>query len=395
MNFFLERFRFYLLIVLAAGLTLFCRSSKEITPRRILVVPQLTRIGDLVCATPALAALKARYPECHLAVVVTPKIAGIIRANPRVDELIILEDREYLDFFGVFRFFRKVREKRFDCGVNLAASTMGTLIAVFGAVPRRIKIVRSVRPFSERLTDWMNTDSVRYTAGEYIPGLYVRALAPLGIKPPAVYQKQVFITPEGEAQAEKFLQELTLKDGEFLVGMSVTAGSAVKEWGIEKFAELVKKLIETYRARIVIIGSSADRKKMEEVERLITHPNILENVGVSLKVVVTDAFDLVALPSLMKRFTLFISADTGPTHIADALGVPLIDIVGSVDPDEQTPRGAHARIIRPHGIPPTIFALRPAGDPALSRKAAESITVDEVFQAFNELFSSVRNTKNL
>ena len=72
------------------------KNYKKYAPR-ILIIPQLTRIGDLICATPVFRQIKEKYPHCHLAVLVTPKIAGIIKNNPHLDEIILLEDKEYLE----------------------------------------------------------------------------------------------------------------------------------------------------------------------------------------------------------------------------------------------------------------------------------------------------------
>jgi hypothetical protein len=70
------------------------------------------------------------------------------------------------------------------------------------------------------------------------------------------------------------------------------------------------------------------------------------------------------------------------------LGVSLIDIVGPVDPYEQTPREGKSIIVKPQpDIKPTIFAFRPPGDPKESRRAADNITVDHVFTAFEKLYS--------
>jgi ADP-heptose:LPS heptosyltransferase len=95
----------------------------------------------------------------------------------------------------------------------------------------------------------------------------------------------------------------------------------------------------------------------------------------------------------MKRMSLFISADSGPIHIAHALEIPLIDIIGPVDPDEQAPDNEMSIIIKPpHNIKPTVFALLPQGDPQESRRAIESISVDAVYEAFEILREKIKKT---
>lgn len=347
------------------------RKSSQDT-RRILVIPQLTRIGDIVCATPVFKAIKTAHPEWHVAVLTTRKAIGIIANNPRIDEIMVLEDAEYLEFFGLWRFFKKIREKKHDVVLNLAGSHMGTMVGVFGNIPCRIKIASPHRSRHDALTDWMNTELVWYRDGIRIPALYLSTLKSLGIFGGSEDEKEVFTTLQGRHKAEQFFKQNDLSG--LVVGISVTAGNSIKEWGTKKFGELAKRLAHEYGAKIVFIGSSNDRKKIEEAK------SAAGGIGV-----VANGFKLDELPSLMKRFSVFIASDTGPIHIAHALGVPLIDIVGPVDPDEQAPRGKQFIIVRPSArIKPTIFGFKSEGRIEEIQRANDSIAVDDVVRAFQK-----------
>jgi ADP-heptose:LPS heptosyltransferase len=133
----------------------------------------------------------------------------------------------------------------------------------------------------------------------------------------------------------------------------------------------------------VFIGSSRDSAR---ISRLIAGFN--ESYRPSC-IQATD-FSLEDLPSLIKRFSFFISGDTGPMHMAHALGVPLIDIIGPVHPDEQAPRDGMSIIVKPKGsVAPTIFAFEKAGAATLSREALDSTSVEDVFRAFSGLRGQV------
>lgn len=365
MNPFLEKIRIYILIKLSflfypifAGL-IYLRSKKEKKDKlRILIIPQLTRIGDLVCVTPIFNAIKEKYPDSFLAVTVTSKISGIIKNNPRIDEIIILEDSEYLDFFGLLRFFKKIRERKFDWSFCISASTLGTLIAFWGLAANRAKIIRQRRSFSEFLSDWINDCHLEYKGNEYLPEFYLEILKFINIEKPKEIKKEVFVSKAGEEKVEKFLKEKNINDKDLIIGISTTAGNKIKEWPRERFEELAKKLIEKYNAKIIFL----DPKD----------------------------FSLEELPSLMKRLNLFIAADSGPIHIAHALGVPLIDIIGPVDPSEQAPKGENCVIVGPEeGIKPTIFAMKPSGDLQEAQRAIESIAVEKVLEAVIKLLTKI------
>ncbi len=376
MHHFLSNIRRYLLVALAWlwFLLRFPRRHPKSSPKRILVIPQLTRVGDIICATPVLRALKEHFPDRCVAVVVGPKAAGILKNNPHIDELVVFEFDEYEHFFGVFRFFKRVRALRCDVALNLAGSVFGTLISVFADVPVRIKIVRQPRPPAEFFTDWLNTHRVKYEPGVFLPELYLRTLLPIGIRATEV-RKEVFVAPDADEKIARFFASRNIPVNAFLIGMSFFAGNPIKEWPPERFVALAERLMKEYQASVVFIGTPAEKKR-------------LEWLGISLPHGAVDAYDfsLEELPSLMRRFSLFIAADTGPIHIADALGIPLIDIIGPVDPSEQAPRGRQCIVLTPPAtIEPSIFAFREAGDPALSRQAAQAITVEEVAEAVARL----------
>ena len=373
-----------LLLLPVVYIRMFMRRKYDEGDPTIIVIPQTTRIGDLVCTTPVFREIKTKYPKGKLIVAVGPKNEPIIRHNPLIDKIIIFEEKEYTDFFGPLRFFKNIRRERPDWGINVATSAMGTLMLLYALVPRRIKITKPERPFSEWLTDWTNTFTIPYKTGERMPRLYLKALAPLNIDMPIVIRKEVYTDPPSLKKAEDFLGERGMDTKDLIIGMSVTAGNEIKEWKPENFGKLAQKLIDTYNAKIVFIGSQNDENKIAKANRVIGGKGI----------VATGSFKLHEVPSLMKFFDVFISADTGTIHIADALDIPLIDIVGPVDPTEQAPEGELRMVITPpEPIKPTVFALRKAGDPKESRRAADAVSDTKVFDAFKKLYAMIPKRK--
>lgn len=388
MKFILHSIRPYVVLGIAVFYYwLFLRgSARKRTPSRVLIIPQLTRIGDLVCTTPVFRAIKETYPNSYLAVMVaeSSRTEFVIKHNPYVDEVIVLKNSEYHQIFGVLRFFKRIREKRFDCSVNLSASLFGTLVSVWGRVPKRIKVVREHRPFSERISDWMNTDYVFYADGEHIPTLYLNALEPLHIPFPQQIRKEVFAAKEGERAVEQFLHDRGVAKSDMLVGISVTAGNSIKEWGVDKFAELSRALVARYGMTIIFIGGPGDTEVCKETNRLSGGKGI-----------VATEFTLEELPALLARLTIFISVDCGPMHMAHAVGTPLIDIIGPVDPSEQAPSDQYSVIVRPpEEIKPTIFAFRSPGDPKETQRALDAISVEDVLRAFETLMQRLNRQKN-
>jgi ADP-heptose:LPS heptosyltransferase len=377
----MERWKF----VCYAGLAVFLSPLRNIRrakvkPERILVIPIMTRVGDLVCATAAFRAIKLTYPNAHLSVLVGKKVIDLIRSSERIDEIINLNDIPFKGFWGRGRFFRYIFSKHFDAVVSLTNNPFNNLVALYSFAPLRIKTVVSFRSRAERVTDWFNNRPLEYKTGEFLQDHYIRLLSLLNIPftPPV---KEVFVTNTGEKRADEFLREHGLAQASLIIGMSMSAGHTTKEWPREYFAELVTGLVETKGARVIFIDSPSNRPRIEEMLKAVS-------AKVRSSVTIATTFTLAELPSIIKRFHMFISVDTGPIYIAHALKVPVIDIIGPVHPHDQPPEDERSvQVAPPKEFPPVFFVLgspKP-GSFEKARKAVYACTVAMVMVAFDEL----------
>lgn len=336
---------------------------------RILVIPQLTRIGDIVCSTPVFRAVKIAYPNSHLAVLVSKKAAGIIKNNSRIDELITYEDYNFLGLMG------KIRRNYFNWSICLSGTSLATLLVFLGLVPRRVKLTRDERPISEILTDWLANFKLRYKHHTYAAGFYLKLLEFIGIKNPEEI-KEVFVSSRGEKKAEEFLRQNNISQNHLLIGISLTAGNKVKEWGDDNFKELAKQLVEKYNAKIIFLGAKSDEERIDKAIFDLDKNNFLKAIDFSLE----------DLPSLIKRLKLLIAVDTGPIYIAHALKIPLIDIIGPVDPTEQPPEDEASVLVRPPAhIKPSSFVFKKPGSVKERKVAAQTIKISDVLNAAQKL----------
>lgn len=342
-------------------------------PLRILVIPQLTRIGDLVCSTPVFRAIKKEHPACWLAVLTTNKAIGIIKNNPRIDEFIIYEHN---DFYGTVR---KIREKNFNWSLCLSGTAVGTLLVFLGLVVNRLKLTRAGRPLSEVLTDRLCNFRFFYEHHTFLPGFYLKMLAPLRIFS-AEIKKEVFPTAAGEEKADKFFAAGNIDAaGNLIIGISVTAGNKIKEWGDEKFSELAGICAEKYGAKIIFLGGKNDSARIDNILAKANNGNFFKAVDFSLE----------DLPALIKKLKLYIAVDTGPIYIAHALGIPLIDITGPCDTREQPPQDEKSIIVAPpEYIPPSSFVFKKSGRPEEHARALNAISVAEVMRAVEKMAKS-------
>ncbi len=353
--------------------------NKDLNNRslHILLIPQFTRIGDIVCATPAFKALREKFPDAKISVMVSKKAAGILSYNTRIDEVILLEDYKKRNF--IF-FLHRIWKGSFDVGVSFSGTATSSMLFLFGLIPRRIKLVKEERTLLESLSDIFNTDLMLYRNHSFAPGFYLKMLEPLGVR--AVYEKgEVFRRVDDDKNVRDYLKTKNIFPDDFVVGMSITAGNKIKEWGDDKFAVLARNIISSYRAKVVVIGSSSDRERIE---------NFISETGKRESCVAATHFTLEELPSLISCFNLFIAVDTGPIYIAHALDVPLIDIVGPVDPSEQPPTNNRSvLVLPPGGLKPSSFVFKKPGKKEEHERAITSITPAMVLEKVAFIMGSI------
>lgn len=337
--------------------------------KRILIIPQLSRIGDIICSTPVFFNIKKVYPESHIAVLISSKAVGIITNNPRIDEIIIFED------YTFWQLIKKIRRENLNYSINLSATSTNTCLAVWSNIANRIKTVVETPPITEKLTDWMSNHRLLYKNHTYLPRHHINLLSFIEINNPED-KKEIFVSVEAENRAEKWRKQFPseLK----IIGLSITAGNKIKELGDDKFEILAKRLLEREGLAICCIGSRADDLRIDNFTKKINNSRCFK---------VTD-FSLEELPSLMKKFSLYIAVDTGPIYIAHTLGIPLIDIIGPVDPNEQPPQDAKSiRILPRNNIQPSSFVFKRRLSDEQIKKALEETDINDIYDAVLRILS--------
>ena len=339
---------------------LICRRRKPLSkPLNVLVIPQTNRLGDLVCASPVFRAIKENLSDARVTVLVSRSKSAwqIIANNPRVDRVLFYEDANLI---------KVLRQQRFDYSLALTTYSLPSLLSFLACIPRRVKTVAWPKTWSECLSDWLNTDCVEFRHHTSLPRHYLSLLTKLGVIDGRV-RPEVFLTPAGEVRAQTFLKQLHIKSGSLVVGISLSAGNTIKEWGDDRFGELAKRLADNFGAVVIFLGAGGDRIRIKE---------LLEHYPSYQFFMATD-FGLEELPSLINIFGLYIAVDTGPIYVAYALDVPVVDIIGPVDPTEQPPIDEKSLlIIPPTPIGPSSFVFLSPGTKSSHQRAVNAITVD-------------------
>ncbi len=278
--------------------------------KRILIT-RTDRIGDVVLSTPVIKVLRENYPSAYIAMMVSPYTEDIVSGNPDLDEVIILDkDDLHRNLKGVWEFSRGLKKKGFDLAIALHPTNRVHLVIFLAGIPKRIGY--------DRKMGFLFTDKIKHLKqlGEKYESEYnFDLLKPLGIE---LKDRDLYIPLKKES--EDWVQELFIQKGvkheDKILAINPGASCKSRIWPAERFAEVIDELIDKYGFKVFILAGPKDVNMADKVISQMKHKaiNLAGKTSVS------------QLVSILKRCELLISNDSGPVHIASALGTPVVSI---------------------------------------------------------------------
>jgi heptosyltransferase II len=302
-------------------------------PREILLI-QTAKIGDLICTTPLFREIKRRYPQCRLSILLHPINAPVAAQNPHIDVTLCCQSADYRGLRGKLKLLNLLQTHRFDTTICVSPNLAFMLMPLWAGIRRRLAILPNYGGASYRMAAPFLSAAEPHVSGRLVLETEFRLLRALDIQP-ASFDKEVYATPEAAAKVAAWLPA-TGSDRK-LIGIGLSSGNKLKELGTEKLCSLIPLLLQNTGNSVVLIGAAADRAQGEEIMQLLANDRIVNSAG---------AFSLAELPALLSRLALYIGVDSGITYMADALKIPLIDIMGPADADDQRPTGNKAVVLR-------------------------------------------------
>lgn len=374
--------RFKILFLLFLCLLRYVVSGRATKGRgvfRKIVIFQNAKLGDMVCTTPMFRAIKEKYPDCTLFVIGNEVNKYVLEHNPDVDGYIVYKDD------GVFSTIKKIKEKDFDFGCITGPSFLNLAILYLAGIPLIAApiIKNGWSPFETKSYVMIRkfVEERPHHMGQYAPREYLRLLEPANIHTEKT-KKYLGFSELASRRAKEMLQQFS--DAR-IIGIAPAAGNKIKEWPVDRFAEVASHAAEKYGAKIVIIGSNADRKHADGmIARLSKNVSFEDMVG---------ALSLDELKAVIAHLNMFIAVDTGPIYIAEAFEIPTIDIVGPMDENEQPPRGRIHRIVLPlQRKKPELHVMNARlYDHNEARRQVESVSASMVIAEMDALFKELES----
>ncbi|MDO8468855.1 MAG: glycosyltransferase family 9 protein [Candidatus Peribacter sp.] len=359
-------------LLLAAWL----RSRSSALQRKVLVV-QAAKIGDVVCMTPLFRSLHDHGD--HVTVLCLRRTGEVLTHHPCVDAMIHIDDPMFRGLSGAFRLWREFFCGRFDVSMVLFPASSLSMMGLWSASPVRIYTRGRMMSLMERWFRLFYTHRIHYRRHTRTFDHYMFLAGLIGVKPVA-YRHEIFLTDAEEQFAFSWIQDHGVRADQRFAAISLRAGNALKEWPIERFVAVARHIIDRHSLHVVFLD--LDQRVTDHALALLADPSHASG-GCRLS--------LRHLAAIIKRASLFVSVDTGPLYMAHAFGVPLVDIIGPVDPEEQPPPAGERveLVLPPPPCEPSSFVADTLRAPTAAQQAAlEGTTVGMVTDAIDAVLHS-------
>ncbi len=342
-----------------------------------LLIVRAGAIGDTLMITPLIRALRRTFPESYLAFLCSSSARDVIRYNPHLDRVIPLAYRHLPQWLSLEkqRILRDLRSLHFDCGLVLESHP--NFVGIARGVGARRLITYGVLPEADGLERAI-FDPLRHSIENHL-----RAAEPLGVQPSG-YEMELCYPSELDQAMRLRLAECGIAEHDCLVGIHAGWGgrkhaldqTRLRSWPVQNFARVIQWLVKSKKARVVLTGSRADRPLTEYIAKSAEVP-CLDLAG---------KLPLLELAALIRRLDLYLTVDSGPAHMAAALGTPLIALWGPGIFEQTAPVHSRGPVqILYHRVPCAPCYGTPLMKACQDNICMKQIEVEEVTEAVSQM----------
>lgn len=290
-----------------------------------IVVVRLTALGDVLLATPALEAISLAHPGATLTLVTRPRYGPLVTGLPFVDQVVEWRERESVADLVA----EVLRTGPVDLYVDLQHKLSTVRLGWALEPARRIAFRR--RTLLGGLRSLLGREPP--LSGRHASRLYLDVLARAGIEVPpgdGALQPRIALAPVAGNQTQEVLSSSRPR-----VGIAPGARWATKRWAPERFALVADRLVEEHGASIVLLGGVDDAAALESCAQAMQSRPAAQTLDLELP----------GLAALLEELDLLVTNDSGPGHLASALGVPVLGIFGPTAESRWAPSSPGSRVV--------------------------------------------------
>jgi lipopolysaccharide heptosyltransferase II len=300
--------------------------------RRILLV-RLRQIGDVIFTTPAVRALRQRFPDAHISYIVEPAAAPIVERNPHISEVIVAPRKSPLvQLVSDLELARRLQSSRYDLAIDFHGGPRSSLLTWLSGAPvrigyqiagrgwmytRRVPRPRELRPRHSVENQWDLLRALDFPDPE-----------------PAAFPVEMPIDADARRAVDDRLARAGIQNGDRIIVVHVSAGNPFRRWPTASFAALVRALAEKPDRRIILTSGPSDDGA---AARVVDDARSGLDEASGRRIVSCGDFSLAELRALLERSAVFIGGDSGPLHVAATTKVPVVGLYGPTLPARSEP----------------------------------------------------------
>ncbi|MFH1398403.1 MAG: lipopolysaccharide heptosyltransferase II [Candidatus Omnitrophota bacterium] len=285
--------------------------------KRILIF-NVNWLGDVLFSTATIRNIRYNFPDAIIACVIPPRCYPVLKDNPHLDEIIIFDESgKHFGLWGKIAFIRQLKTGKFGLAFLLHRSFTRALICYLAGIPVRIGYCTG-KQWLVLTKKIIPPDRDRVHRIDY----YLNIIQKAGLKAEDRYT-EFFITDEDDKFIQDFLSKKEIQQGDFIVGVNPGGNWLPKRWPKELWVSLIDRLTRECGAKVILTGGPEDLVLSRDIGSKLSDKSITACGLLSLK----------QLGALFKRLDVFITADSGPIHIANAVGCKnIIGLFGPTNP---------------------------------------------------------------
>ncbi|MBN2283095.1 MAG: lipopolysaccharide heptosyltransferase II [Deltaproteobacteria bacterium] len=338
-----------------------------------ILIVKLSAIGDVVHTLPSLSAIRDRYPRAHITWVIEEASADLIANHPALDRVLVSRRKGWLRelqrsgktrpaLAEMAEFIRGLRDRSYDVVIDFHGLFKSALIVALSGGKRKIGY-----DSMQELSGLFLNEKVPEDMSKHAVDRYLDLARHLGADPNRV-EFTIAVDNDNRLRVSKLLEAHDINITAPFIAVNPVAFWETKLWEDEKFARLCDRIGEELDIPVIITGGGGE-KRLERIAGMTRGPC----VNLQGKTTLRD------LAYLYQKARLVVTTDSGPMHVAAAMGTPVVALFGPTDPVRTGPYGEGHRVIRKN-LPCSPCFLKTCK----TMQCMKEISVDEVFQAVVE-----------
>lgn len=336
-------------------------------PKRILIVNQ-NWMGDVLFSTPALRAVRKKFPESFIACLVPPRCEAVLRNNPHLNEVMLADDRApFLSLWATARIVGAIRKRHFDKAIFFHRSKTKVLWTLLAGVPERTGYAGSALR-----SRWLTRAVARPEKPPHKVDYFLNLIGRDGIAPDG-RTLDFYPDPAAEARLRMLLKEEGVDPDSPYAVLHAGGNWELKRWPVASFVRWIGLFLKEFPWPVILCGTSAEEKISNAIRSPFPPGRVVSLSG-------KTSVDTLAL--LLKNARVVLSNDSGPIHLAASQNARIVGLFGPTDPALTGPVTSAPAVILRKDVGCELPCTFRACD---HRVCMDWITPEEVFERTKEL----------